>query len=316
MQLTPSKSPALLVVAAILLTAFRVLLAIPFAGASDRNDTLAISSVASGHPVVPPSRQDGPSKVEAKAEDELLNRLRRSVGMISIPTLRTHRGRTKHFKERCSGTLVNADEERRSTVWVLSAWHCFEDYRDLSRNILFTAANGQKAKARLISSGGSMRADWALLKLDSPMATAVDLAAASFEKNASIVMAGYPKGDAQYDDNRPVRKFAVAKHCTVTGKDEADFASSCVLSKGSSGGAVFAVANRTVATLADSPQTQRLAVADSLENNQASRQAEMQEQRELPRYLGVISRGDSESLSIFVPLHRIWPEIDLYLRRQ
>ncbi|MEM9398113.1 MAG: serine protease, partial [Pseudomonadota bacterium] len=61
---------------------------------------------------------------------------------------------------------MSTNEERSSTVWVLSAWHCFEDYRDLSRDILFTTVNGQSAKARLVSSGGSMRADWALLKLD------------------------------------------------------------------------------------------------------------------------------------------------------
>ena len=303
-----------------------------FAGASEP-ETTAAKSTADDETLTNRNSHDPlPRKSLAAGSGDLINQLNSRVGMVSIPATRSEQGRTKHFKESCSGTLVSTNEERSSTIWVLSAWHCFEDYRDLSRDILFTTVNGQSAKARLVSSGGSMRADWALLKLDTPMEPAVKLLAREFDVNASIIMAGYPRANRQQagEHSQVGRTFTVANRCAVTGQDKEDFASTCVLPKGSSGGAVFALANahadppthslpragqsNTPATKADEEQARP---SDELQTGIEPFRASIeltQGNVELPRFVGVISRGDSESLSIFVPLQRILPAIANHLR--
>lgn len=84
-------------------------------------------------------------------------------------------------------------------------------------------------------------------------------------------------GYPRQDSNKP-KTLETASDCQVTGIDGADVRSNCVLKKGASGGGVFA------------------------------------DQRG-HRYLGVISRGDGESQSIFVPLARFREKIDMHTTR-
>jgi hypothetical protein len=71
--------------------------------------------------------------------------------------------------------------------------------------------------------------------------------------------------------------LAIATDCQIIGNDGPDRRSDCVLQKGASGGAVFSVAYHG------------------------------------SHYLGVISRGDGESQSIYVPLRRFRDAINAYL---
>ena len=187
-----------------------------------------------------------------------------AVGQLLVPGTRFEEGRRRHYDERCSATLVSASIADRST-WLLTAWHCLEYYRDLSRDITYIHSDGGSATAREVASGGGMHADWALLQLDVALPHPTALRPTAVEPGMSIVLAGYSKQQPM-PANLPLQ---VDRSCVIVASEGPDLASDCRARQGASGGAVF-----------------------------ASKQAG-------GHYLGVVSRGDGTELSIFVPLRRL-----------
>lgn len=205
------------------------------------------------------------------------------LGRLLVPAVRYENGYPVHYDERCSATVVAPAGHTASTL-IISAWHCLEDYRDLSRALLFESHREGVARAFPVLSGGSMHSDWALLRVDRPLREFLPLPespAAGLHRAAlqpvdpsaaerpALLMAGFPRGAGRPGAGPLVRR------CTILGRDGADLRGDCILHKGTSGGAVLSG------------------------------------ERE-PVYLGVISRGDGESQSIFVPVARFLERIRPY----
>jgi len=195
-------------------------------------------------------------------------RLALSIGQLFVPAIRYENGHARHYDERCSATLV-AHGQRPTSRLVLSAWHCLEDHRDLSRPVLFQTSGGQQLTAQLIASGGAMHADWALLRLPRPLPAPMPVLRGGGTVSGALQMAGFPR----YATPGALK---LASGCRVTGEDGADLRTDCVLQKGASGGA----------TLTDGAT---------------------------PAFIGVISRGDGVTQSIFVPVARFYSRIRSYL---
>ncbi|WP_405269999.1 trypsin-like serine peptidase [Congregibacter sp.] len=196
-----------------------------------------------------------------------------------MPGQRYENGYAKHYDESCSATLITDDSRSEFSQLIVSAWHCIEFYHDTSRSLTFETARGETRNANLIASGGSMYSDWALLRLDAPLdSPSVLLRPDSIDAGAGdLLMAGYPRSGTT-----ETKILETANNCRVTGADGPDTRSDCVLQKGTSGGGVFSAAKGSGGT-------------------------------EL-HYLGVISRGDGVSQSIYVPLRRFHSRITAYLQ--
>ncbi len=195
----------------------------------------------------------------------------RAVGTLIVPGIRYENGYRRHHTERCSATLIS-DRAGTATDIIVSAWHCVDYYDDLSQVIRFELASADGTytviPARLLNDGGSIDADWAILRLARPVtatvAPSLQPLAAPVQLESSLVMAGFSRDKGlgaggshlTYDSN-----------CRVTAlfRDHTD--SNCRAHKGASGGAVI----------------------------QVSEQGK-------PSFAGVISQGDGESLSRFIPV--------------
>lgn len=55
-----------------------------------------------------------------------------NIAALEVPSLRFEDGRARHYIEYCSGTLLH-DVETSQPRYILSAWHCVEHYHDLSQ---------------------------------------------------------------------------------------------------------------------------------------------------------------------------------------
>ena len=202
-----------------------------------------------------------PGEATASAvEDE---RRYSGVGRLLVPAVRYENGYARHYDERCSGTVVTLSDGAAPSSYIISAWHCLEDYRDLSRPLIFETVHGDRSEVRLVASGGTMDQDWALLRLTQAMDTALPVTRDPATPTA-VIMVGFPRDRA--DGAQTV------VHCAIAGLDGSDYRGSCALQQGASGGGVFSIG-------------------------------------ESPRYLGVISRGDGVSQSIFVPVGRFLPKL-------
>lgn len=201
--------------------------------------------------------------------EETRARIERGIGRLLVPAVRYRNGYPRHYDEQCSATLVS-DAPRRDSRLLISAWHCVEDYRDLSRDLIFVSADARRHRAGIVASGGSMDNDWVLLRLREPLPGPLPLAGPDSGKAGALVLAGLPKSAVR--DSSLVLRTA----CAVTGYDGTDLRSDCVLTRGASGGAAVDVTGT-------------------------------------PRYLGVISRGDGASQSIFVPVARFYEQLRLHL---
>lgn len=205
-----------------------------------------------------------------------------SVGKLLVPNVRYENGYARHFDERCSATLVSGNAEAMESRLILSAWHCIEYYRDLSKTLVYEQPGHPPVSARILVAGGSMRDDWVLLKLAKALPNPTPLPTSAGNPsspktamhNKPLMMVGYPI------DGAAERARVVVSNCVHKLSKGIDRSSSCVIEQGASGGAVFA---------GDTPPGQR------------------------PEYLGVISRGDRQSLSIYVPISRFRKKLASYL---
>tara|TARA_R110002110_G_scaffold77390_1_gene203441 strand:+ start:3200 stop:4003 length:804 start_codon:yes stop_codon:yes gene_type:complete len=167
----------------------------------------------------------------------------RAVGQLTVPSMRLENGYARHHTERCSATLVAAPGDAHARV-IVSAWHCLEFYRDLSQRITFTLLPASQAPREIeavrYADGGSMAADWAVLRLRQPVAIAEVPALYLHPQQADpalpVVMAGYSR-DAGTGSSGKDLSYDPA--CRITAADSVSGDSDCRAYKGASGGAVI-----------------------------------------------------------------------------
>ncbi len=207
----------------------------------------------------------------------------RAVGKLQVPGYKYHDGRRSHHREDCSATLV-ARPTSASANTIITAWHCLEFYRDLSKPITFTLLPGSgeniAIEAYRLADGGSMHADWAILRLYQPIpahqVNAMRIHPERADPDRPIAMAGYSR-DSAVGSNGDLLTFDPG--CAITFQALGSSDSNCTAHKGASGGAV----------------------------TQLSASGE-------PRICGVISQGDGVGLSTFVPVNGFRTAINQHLQ--
>ena len=204
-----------------------------------------------------------------------------AVGKLTVHGVRIEDGYPRHLIEDCSATLVRAAGDASADL-IVTAWHCLAYYRDLSKPILFTPGGGQaisrQRSARRLADGGGMHADWAILRLDRPLPgeLAIVIAGATATRPGdSLVMAGF-SGDAGKGDSG--RRLTYHSDCRQTSGGAGVVHTDCLAFKGASGGGVFLASTAGAADL-----------------------------------VGVVSGGDGETTSTYVPLARFRENLDRFL---
>jgi hypothetical protein len=197
-----------------------------------------------------------------------------AVGKLQVPGIKYSQGHPRNHRENCSATLIARSSSSGVPTTavadtIVTAWHCLEFYSDLSKTITFTLLYGTESsfssEAVRVADGGSMQADWAVLRLLQPV-PASDVAALTIHPGKAnplkpISMAGYSR-------NNPQQRLSYDLDCGITSQPEkGSNASNCNALKGSSGGAVIQLSHTGKALLT-----------------------------------GVISQGNSQDLSLFVPV--------------
>jgi len=193
-----------------------------------------------------------------------------AIGKLTVPSQRLEDGRRRHHEENCSAILVQSSTGR-ALRHLLTAWHCIEHYGDLAFpiQIALEHPDGEvhRLTARLIESGGSMAADWAILRLSKPLndsnAKALTVSFASAEPGDSVILAGFSR-DAGLGRGGTVMTYD--PNCRITEHHVENVESDCRAFKGASGGAVV-----------------------RLDGEEAY-------------LIGVVSSGDSDGRSFHVPL--------------
>lgn len=207
----------------------------------------------------------------------------RAVGKLQVPGQRYRNGHSSHYLEDCSATLVSSATQRDANT-IITAWHCLELYGDLSKPILFTAVtvSGEslEREALRLADGGGMHADWAILrlrrKISSQQIIALNVHPHIADPDQPITMAGY-SSDSGIGNSGQTLTFDPA--CAIYQQQPRLGDTNCVAHKGASGGAVV--------QLSESGQ---------------------------PLICGVISQGNGEGRSTFVPVSRFRNAINLYLQ--
>ena len=150
-----------------------------------------------------------------------------AIGTLTVPGHRFVDGDRQAHVEDCSATLIHPRI-------VLTAWHCLENYRDLSKEIQFELpmSEGRESRtARVVASGDHISADWALLRLAQPIEGTEPLLVANTTVEQSAWLAGYSQ--AGPDGSRTLSWY---KDCVTRPDGRRQFASDCGASKGDSGG--------------------------------------------------------------------------------
>jgi len=206
----------------------------------------------------------------------------RAVGKLQVPGQRYRDGDTAHHTENCSATLV-ALPGRAQADTIITAWHCLEMYRDLSQPITLTLwdTSGRPLQREVyrLQDGGGMQADWAILRLQVPVpveqVAGLPILSAPADPARPVIMAGF-SGDNGIGAAGKVLTFDA--DCAITQQDENIGDTDCTAFKGASGGAVIQVSNAGE-----------------------------------PFLCGVISQGNGEGRSTFVPLSGFRHSIDRHL---
>ena len=206
-----------------------------------------------------------------------------AVGKLHVPSIKMLEGRRSNHREDCSATLVSKPGAKKADT-IITAWHCLEFYKDLSKRITFTLLPGSEdpiaAQVYRLADGGSMHADWAILRLHKPVASdrviplLIHPGRSGLE--SPISMAGYSAdpGLGQGGD-----LLTYDPRCTVTLQVRNSNNSNCRAFRGASGGAVVQLSTKGEPWLA-----------------------------------GVISQGNGEELSTFIPVARFRNAINRHLR--
>lgn len=169
--------------------------------------------------------------------------LESAVVPIKVPLLRLTEGYQSHHIEDCSGTLLATEP-----TLILTAWHCFDGGQDLTLPAK-AQLSGQWVPLKIIASGGSMAADWALLAVasDKPIqqmkglglvSSAPVAGVAETGMTTAVTVAGYRK----YANTITAgRTLVIDEYCDVIEASEAWLVTSCDAEAGSSGGPAVAL---------------------------------------------------------------------------
>lgn len=207
-----------------------------------------------------------------------------AVGRLQVPGHRHEEGEEYHHIERCSATLVSRPGASQADH-IITAWHCLEWYDDLSQPIQFTLSGKTRQvlqrSARPLKSGGAMDEDWALLRLLQPIPLggewlALPLDRKSATRHSSLWMAGYSRKVSIGAQGTLLTYHA---DCRVTAESGPLRDTDCRADKGASGGAVIRLDSRGNAHLA-----------------------------------GIISAGDGQSMTRYVPIARFVSALPADLR--
>ena len=200
----------------------------------------------------------------------------RAIVKIQVPIVRRIEGYPRHFLERCSATIVSPGPK----PLLISARHCFDGHEALGSPATLLTDSGPIA-LELLASGGSMQQDWAVLRVTvgwTPHAW-IPIAPARAKQGSRISAAGFSRwseADFNTTENLEERSLNIDPDCRVTAAGAPPLASSCVIQRGASGGAILG-------------RTQSGGL----------------------RVFGIISAGDSETVSYFYPTDlissRVWP---------
>lgn len=197
-----------------------------------------------------------PATAERKIFDDGAPYSLRAVGQLTVPGKEFSEGRWRMRDEHCSATLV-------SESLILTAWHCLDYYEDLSRSPVFVLSQSdalEPVAARQIASGGSMRADWALLRLARPIrsVTPLSLAEAS-DADTDLTLAGYARDKdlGEFGEN-----LTYQTGCHRLEPLDGQWSTDCVTFRGASGGPVLA-SGRVVGVISRGDSTQRTYFAPS-----------------------------------------------------
>ena len=167
-----------------------------------------------------------------------------AIVRLEIPVIRSVGGRMRHFTEHCSATTITPGPN----TLLLSAWHCFEDYAATQGPIQLFAQHSPETPlpVRLIISGGSMSADWAILTplTGTVVGAWIPLSPNPVQRGAHVIAAGFaPATDSDRTEESPEtpasRKLMYDPDCLVIAATSRPAQSDCVAKKGASGGAIL-----------------------------------------------------------------------------
>ena len=169
--------------------------------------------------------------VQSEAESEhrkfpTLTDLRPYVLPMRVPVFTYRNGHRQHHTEHCTGTLLATEP-----YTIVTAWHCFDGLQDLTRPP--KGFLGDKwIPLKLIASGDSMAADWALLALDGHSDLVLPRGLSMTADTPDIFSI------AGFSDKRPGEstELSIDHGCIVTGQLDGWFTTNCKASKGASGG--------------------------------------------------------------------------------
>ncbi len=197
----------------------------------------------------------------ASAEREVFDadspQLLRAVGKLSVPGYDQVDGRRRFREENCSASLV-------APSTILTAWHCLEHYTDLSRDPQFSLLHGSDAvtvAATRLADGGSMEADWALLRLARPIRSVGPLPVDSVDMAAGVrvLLAGYARDQGLGEGGE---RLTWQAGCRLTEQKPGRVGTDCVTYKGASGGPVL-LDGRVVGVISAGDSEQRTYFAPS-----------------------------------------------------
>lgn len=206
-----------------------------------------------------------------------------AVGHLSVPGDRRGPEGIQHYLEDCSATLVAGPGQQAANT-VVTAWHCLADFRDLSRTITVTlptiSGTTLSREAYPVAQGGGMHADWAILGLHRPIAredvVPLRIQPGRADRARPVAAAGYAPALSGVPR---ARQLNFDRHCNITGQTADSTDTDCIAFKGASGGAIV----------------QRSATGEFL-------------------LCGVISEGDSNGYSRYVPVAAFRRELQARLR--
>ena len=163
-----------------------------------------------------------------------------AVVSLRVPTRRLVNGERSHHEELCSGTVIS-----HKPTTVLTAWHCFDGYDDLS-NPPMVLINGLWHQGRLRQHGKSMRADWAILTVKGNHDVSrvnIDTSSQYLQLGRKIIVAGFDKTDAGE------RQLIIEHDCTIAALAEQWISSDCSAKRGASGGPILVRDGPTIAVI-------------------------------------------------------------------
>lgn len=163
-----------------------------------------------------------------------------AIGKLQVPSERNSGDNREHFIEHCSATLI--EDNRAQLTWLLSAWHCFENYHNLGRPILLSmqdsAGERFQRQVHIVKHGQSMQQDWALLRTDVALPKTLTALPLGDYRHGQVTLAGF-SGDDKLGKNGEALTYEENCEPSKNLLDPRQHSVNCTAYKGASGGAVI-----------------------------------------------------------------------------